>query len=45
MRAGMSQKRLAEAAGLTPAGLFRIEVGNTNPQLENTSSHRCGSRK
>jgi transcriptional regulator with XRE-family HTH domain len=34
MRAGMSQKQLAEAAGLTPAGLFRIEAGNTNPQLE-----------
>lgn len=34
MRAGISQKRLAEAAGLTPAGLFRIEAGNTNPQLE-----------
>ncbi len=34
MRAGMSQKQLAEAAALTPAGLFRIEAGNTNPQLE-----------
>jgi transcriptional regulator with XRE-family HTH domain len=38
MRAGLSQKQLAKAAGLTPAGLFRIEAGNTNPQLETLRS-------
>jgi len=30
---GMNQRQLAEACGLTQSGLFRIETGQTNPQL------------
>jgi len=30
---GMNQQQLAEASGLTQSGLFRIEMGRTNPQL------------
>ena len=30
---GMSQQKLAESAGITQNGIFRIEAGETNPQL------------
>lgn len=30
---GMSQQKLAEAADITQNGVFRIEAGDTNPQL------------
>lgn len=30
---GVNQKQLAEASGMTQSGLFRIETGQTNPQL------------
>jgi transcriptional regulator with XRE-family HTH domain len=30
---GMNQQQLAEASGLTQSGLFRVETGQTNPQL------------
>jgi transcriptional regulator with XRE-family HTH domain len=32
--AGLSQRRLAEMAGLTQPGLHAIEAGSTNPQLD-----------
>ncbi|HVO81618.1 MAG TPA: helix-turn-helix transcriptional regulator [Terriglobales bacterium] len=30
---GMNQQQLAEASGLTQSGLYRLEKGQTNPQL------------
>jgi transcriptional regulator with XRE-family HTH domain len=33
MHRSMSQQRLAQAAGITQNGIFRIEAGDTNPQL------------
>jgi transcriptional regulator with XRE-family HTH domain len=33
MLRSMSQQKLAEAAGITQNGIFRIEAGDTNPQL------------
>jgi transcriptional regulator with XRE-family HTH domain len=30
---GMNQQQLAEASGLTQSGLYRLETGQTNPQL------------
>jgi transcriptional regulator with XRE-family HTH domain len=33
LRLGLSQKALAIAAGITQNGVFRLEAGETNPQL------------
>jgi transcriptional regulator with XRE-family HTH domain len=30
---GMNQQQLAEASGMTQSGLYRVETGQTNPQL------------
>lgn len=34
---GLTQKQLATAAELTPAGVFRVEAGDTNPSIDTLS--------